>query len=193
MWDVSCNRLTFFTDRQEKTGLRRGSHRSMTPQRLFTLRHLSQLLTTLRLEVETLQRLAPPVMLRRTRVSNPSVQTGELNRTDGQSVRAKTDLNDFKEFLVGSIVTGKDWAVWASGLGSFIRRWKGASIVAKRSLLHGAVPWQECRTNRCPVDGDGATTCHQPAEEGAYGSRYICVVRVPRSQPRDIPVTIVST
>ena len=112
----------------------------MTPQRLFTLRHLSQLLTTLRLEVETLQRPAPPVMLRRTRVSNPSVQTGEPNRTDGQSVRAKTDLNDFKEFLAGSIVTGKDWAVWASGLGSFIRRWKGASIVAKRSLLHGAVP-----------------------------------------------------
>ena len=112
----------------------------MTPQRLFTLRHLSQLLTTLRLEVETLQRPAPPVMLRRTRVSNPSVQTGEPNRTDGQSVRSKTDLNDFKEFLVGSIVTGKDWAVWASGLGSFTRRWKGASIVAKRSLLHGAVP-----------------------------------------------------
>ena len=113
----------------------------MTPLRLFTLRHLSQLLTTLRLKVETLQRPAPPVMLRRTRVSNPTVQTGEPNRTDGQSVRAKTDFkNDFKEFLVGSIVTGKDWAVWASGLGSFIRRWKGASIVAKRSLLHGAVP-----------------------------------------------------
>ena len=112
----------------------------MTPQRLFTLRHLSQLLTTLRLEVETLQRPAPPVMLRRTRVSNPSVQTGEPNRTGRQSVRAKTDLNDFKEFLVGSIVTGKDWAVWASGLGSFIRRWKGASIVAKRSFLHGALP-----------------------------------------------------
>ena len=112
----------------------------MTPQRLFTLRHLSQLLTTLWLEVETLQRPAPPVMLRRTRVSNPSVQTGEPNRTGGQSERAKTDLNDFKEFLVGSIVTGKDWAVWASGLGSFIRRWKGASIVAKRSLLHGVVP-----------------------------------------------------
>ena len=112
----------------------------MTPQRLFTLSHLSQLLTTLRLEVETLQRQAPPVVLRRTRVSNPSVQTGEPNRTDGQSVRSKTDLNDLKEFLVGSIVTGKDWAVWASGLGSFIRRWKGASIVAKRSLLHGAIP-----------------------------------------------------
>ena len=111
----------------------------MTPQRLFTLRHLSQLLTTLWLEVETLQRPAPPVMLRRTRMSNPSVQTGEPNRTDGQSELAKTDLNDFKEFLVGSIVTGKDWAVWASGLGSFIRRWKGASIVVKRSLLHGAV------------------------------------------------------
>ena len=52
-------------------------------------------------------------------------------------------------------------------------------------------PWQECRTNRCPVDGE--TTCHQPAEEGTCGSRYIRVVRVPRSQPRDIPVTIVST
>ena len=112
----------------------------MTPQRLFTLRHLSQLLTTLRLEVETLQRPAPPVMPRRTRVSNPSVQTGEPNRTGRQSERANADLNDFKEFLVGSIVTGKDWAVWASGLGSFIRRWKSASIVAKRSLLHGAVP-----------------------------------------------------
>ena len=73
-------------------------------------------------------------------LSNPSVQTCEPNRTGGQSERAKTDLNDFKEFLVGSIVTGKDWAVWASGLGSFIRRWKGASIVAKRSLLHGVVP-----------------------------------------------------
>ena len=95
----------------------------MTPQRLFTLRHLSQLLTTLRLEVETLHRPAPPVMLRRIRVSNPSVQTGEPNRTGGQSERAKTDLNDFKEFLVGSIVTGKDWAVWASGLGNFIRRY----------------------------------------------------------------------
>ena len=102
----------------------------MTPQRLFTLRHLSQLLTTLRLEVETLHMPAPPVMLRRTRVSNPSVQTnraaeraGEPNRTGGQSERAKTDLNDFKEFLVGSIVTRKDWAVWASGLGSFIRRY----------------------------------------------------------------------
>ena len=115
----------------------RGSRRSMTPQRLFTLRHLSQLLTTLRLKVETLQRPAPPVMLRRTRVSNPSVQTGEPNRTGGQSERVKTDLNDFKEFLVGSIVTGKDWAVWACGLGSSIWRWKGASIVAKRSLLHG--------------------------------------------------------
>ena len=49
-------------------------------------------------------------------------------------------MNDFKEFLVGSIVTCKDWAVWASGLGSFIRRWKSTSIVAKRSLLYGAVP-----------------------------------------------------
>ena len=54
-------------------------------------------------------------------------------------------------------------------------------------------PWQECRTDWCPVDGDDATTCHQPAEEGTFGSRYIRVVRVPRSQPRDIPVTIVST
>ena len=95
----------------------------MTPQRLFTLRHLSQLLTTLRLEVETLHRPAPPVMLCRTRVSNPSVQTGKPKRTGGQSERAKTDLNDFNEFLVGSIVTGKDWAVWAIGLGSFIRRY----------------------------------------------------------------------
>ena len=102
----------------------RGSRRSMTPQRLFTLRHLSQLLTTLRLKVETLQRPAPPVMLRRTRVSNPRVQTGEPNRTGGQSERVKTDLNDFKEFLVGSIVTGKDWAMWACGLGSSI--WRGA-------------------------------------------------------------------
>ena len=115
----------------------------MTPQRLFTLRHLSQLLTTLRLEVEMLQlRPAPPVMLRSSdaRVSNPNVRTGEPNRTGGQSERTKTDLNDFKEFLVGSIVTGKDWAVWASGLGSFIRRWKDAWTVAKQSLLHGAVP-----------------------------------------------------
>ena len=115
----------------------------MTPQRLLTLRHLSQLLTTLRLEVETLQlRPAPPVMLRSSdaRVSNPNVRTGEPNRTGGQSERTKTDLNDFNEFLVGSIVTGKDWAVWASGLGSFIRRWKDASTVAKQSLLHGAVP-----------------------------------------------------
>ena len=116
----------------------------MTPQRLFTLRHLSQLLATLRLEVETLQlRPAPPVMLRSSdaRVSNPNVRTGEPNRTGGQSERTKTDLNDFKEFLVGSIVTGKDWAVWASGLGSFIRRWKDAwtRTVAKQSLLHGAV------------------------------------------------------
>ena len=54
-------------------------------------------------------------------------------------------------------------------------------------------PWQECHTDRRPVDGDGATTCHQPAEEGTCGSSYIRVVRVPRSQPRDIPVTIVST
>ena len=62
----------------------------MTPQRLFTLRHLSQLLTTLRLEVETLQlRPAPPVMLRSSdaRVSNPNVRTGEPNRANRSGPR----------------------------------------------------------------------------------------------------------
>ena len=162
----------------------------MTPQRLFTLRHLSQLLATLRLEVETLQRPAPPVMLRRTRVSNPNVRTGEPNRTGGQSERAKTDLNDFKEFLVGSIVTGKDWAVWASGLGSFIRRWKGAWTVAKQSLLHGAVPVGGRNVTQISVE---STATARRRATSLRRSRYIRLVRVPRSQPRDIPVTIVST
>ena len=162
----------------------------MTPQRLFTLRHLSQLLATLRLEVETLQRPAPPVMLRRTRVSNPNVRTGEPNRTGGQSERAKTDLNDFKEFLVGSIVTGKDWAVWASGLGSFIRRWKGAWTVAKQSLLHGAVPVRGRNVTQISVE---STATVRRRATSLRRSRYIRLVRMPRSQPRDIPVTIVST
>ena len=65
--------------------------------------------------------------------------------------RAEADLEEFKKFLVGTISTRKDWAVWASGLGSFIRRWKGASIVAKRSLLLGPVPFRVRNTIQISV------------------------------------------
>ena len=58
--------------------------------------------------------------------------------------------------------------------------WSVASSPAKTGLC-GQVDW---------AVSYGDT---QPVEEGTCGSRFIRVVRVPRSQPRDIPVTIVST
>ena len=54
--------------------------------------------------------------------------------------RAEADLDGFKAFLMENIATGKDWEVWATGLDTFMRRWKGATTAAKQSMLHGATP-----------------------------------------------------
>ena len=105
-----------------------------------------------------------------------------------EAERAEADLEDFKRFLVGNIATGRDWAMWATGLRSFMRRWKGATTAAKQSILHGTLPARgrhatrigvqptaTARRRSCSLRGRGRVAAGRPAKvartaEHGYGA-----------------------